>query len=194
MICFTGKSYCSEYSTCATSDCVRNLPTDLRGNSGLPAGLLDFKSDTCGFTPVLSKTLGKRERTVVFSLFMRSLIDNACTANTAVITLREHLRHLEGQYYRKNKVKYTELVKISQKAYRNTLIIHDNTHIAPFFVIYALFLEQKNVFTGNFKVKKEVFDRVFTLYDKKHTENEVENAEKVVKTLIKEAEVALNAL
>jgi hypothetical protein len=153
---------------------------------------MDFKTEECGHILIMHQTLGKRERTIVYSLFMRSLIENSQVSNKHVIHLREQLRHLEGQYWRKNKQKYEGLVKISQKAYRNALIVHNNTHIDPFMVVNELFLDAKNVFTGNFKLKSSIFERIMTEYEGKNPENETENALKVVETLKKEADMALN--
>jgi len=184
-----------EYLKCGNTECPK-IPTkaaikDFK-DSPIPMGLVDFKSDDCGFLPTFQKTFGKRERAIIYSLFMRSLIENAKTTNPRVLALQEALRHLEGSYYRKNAEKYTELLKISQISYKKALKVHDNTHIAPFLVVNELFLDTKNVFTGNFGVNEALFTRIMANYQGKSTEEEEENAIKVFKTLVFEAEKGLN--
>jgi len=127
-------------------------------------------------------------KTLLYSIFMRTLIESSKENNNHTRFINEKLIAGEIKYYNLGKTTYNEINEKAKEIWSETKIHHPMLVINTELVLEGLWREQEEEFEEFFKLKEKPFVKLFNYYAKRREFEHEQHSFNLISTILKLSE------
>jgi hypothetical protein len=132
---------------------------------------ITYDLDAALFPPDLTPIRKERpsKKTILYAIFMRTLVESSTTANNHMKLIREKLMLGEVQYYYETKKAYSEINELAKVIWSKSKKKHSGVIISIELLLEELWTLQQEEFEKYFKLRHKPFLKLYKQYAAKRS-------------------------